>query len=60
MYKRQLTVRNTLRPRCLGDNEKSGTGLKNLAARYAFLTEKPLAINQENGEYVVTLPLLTL
>ena len=55
-----LTVRNTLRPRRLGDNEKSGTGLKNLAARYAFLTDKPLVIGQDSGEFVVTLPLLIL
>ncbi|MBF9237203.1 histidine kinase [Hymenobacter sp. BT683] len=55
-----LTVRNTLRPRRLNDGEKSGLGLKNLAARYAFLTDKPIVINPENGEFVVTLPLLTL
>ena len=55
-----LTVRNTLRPRRLGDNEKSGTGLKNLAARYAFLTDKPLVIGQDSGEFIVTLPLLIL
>ena len=57
---RTLTVRNTLRLRRLGDNEKSGTGLKNLAARYAFLTDKPLVIGQDSGEFVVTLPLLIL
>ena len=55
-----LTVRNTLRPRRLAPGESSGRGLKNLAARYAFLTDKPLVIGEEAGEFVVTLPLLKL
>ena len=55
-----LTVRNTLRPRRLAPCEASGLGLKNLAARYAFLTDKPLMIGQEGNEFVATLPLLTL
>ena len=53
-----LTVRNTRRPRRLAPGESSGRGLANLAARYAFLTDKPLAIDEEAGEFVVTLPLL--
>lgn len=55
-----LTVRNTLRPRRLAPGESSGLGLKNLLARYAFLTDKPLVIKEENGEFAVALPLLTL
>ncbi len=55
-----LTVRNTLRPRRLGPGESLGMGLKNLAARYAFLTGRPLAVGEEAGEFVVTLPLLTV
>ena len=55
-----LTVRNTLRPRRLAPGESSGRGLKNLAARYAFLTDKPLVIGEEAGEFVVTLPLLVI
>ncbi len=55
-----LTVRNTLRPRCLGPGESLGMGLKNLAARYAFLTARPLAVGEEAGEFVVTLPLLVI
>jgi len=55
-----LTVRNTLRPRRLAPGESSGFGLKNLAARYAFLTSKPLTIGEEAGEFVVSLPLLVL
>ena len=55
-----LTVRNTRRPRRLAPGESSGRGLANLAARYAFLTDKPLAIGEANGEFVVTLPLLVI
>ena len=55
-----LTVRNTLRPRRLAPGESSGRGLANLAARYAFLTDKPLVFGVEAGEFVVTLPLLVL
>ena len=57
---RTLTVRNTRRPRRLAPGEASGLGLKNLAARYAFLTAKPVAVGEEAGEFVVTLPLLTM
>ncbi|MDO7848093.1 histidine kinase [Hymenobacter sp. M29] len=55
-----LTVRNTRRPRRLAPGESSGQGLKNLSARYAFLTDKPVAIGEEAGEFVVTLPLLVI
>jgi len=55
-----LTVRNTLRPRRLAPGESSGRGLKNLAARYAFLTDEPLVISEDAGEFVVALPLLKL
>lgn len=55
-----LTVRNTRRPRRLAPGESSGRGLANLAARYAFLTDKPVVSGEENGEFVVTLPLLVV
>jgi len=55
-----LTVRNTLRPRPLSAAEQSGTGLQNLAARYAFLTSKPVVFGPQGDEYVVVLPLLSL
>ncbi|GAB3849163.1 hypothetical protein GCM10028822_13140 [Hymenobacter terrigena] len=55
-----LMVRNTRRPRRLAPGESSGRGLANLAARYAFLTDKPVVSGEENGEFVVTLPLLVL
>ena len=55
-----LTVRNTLRPRRLAANETSGRGLANLRARYAFLTDRPVAAGPVGGEFVVTLPLLAI
>ena len=55
-----LTVRNTRRPRRLAPGESSGRGLANLAARYAFLTDKPLTAGEEGEEFVVTLPLLVI
>jgi hypothetical protein len=55
-----LTVRNTLRPRRLAPGESSGRGLQNLAARYAFLTDRPVKMGEEAGEFVVSLPLLVL
>ena len=57
---RTLTVRNTLRPRRLAPGEASGLGLKNLMARYAFLSDRPVVAGEQAGEFVVTLPLLTL
>ena len=55
-----LTVRHPLRPRPLPPGEASGRGLQNLAARYAFLTPRPLQAGPQAGEFVATLPLLTL
>ena len=55
-----LTVRNTRRPRRLGPGESSGRGLANLAARYAFMTDKPVVSGEEHGDFVVTLPLLVI
>ncbi len=57
---RTLTVRNPRHPRRLAPGEASGLGLKNLAARYAFLTDRPLSVRAEADEFIVTLPLLTL
>lgn len=56
----QLTIRNTLRPRRLSPEETSGLGLRNLQARYAFLTKQPMLIQPTATEFVVTLPLLEI
>lgn len=57
---RTLTVRHLLRPRRLAPGEASGVGLHNLAARYAFLTDTPLAIGPTGNEFVATIPLLVI
>ncbi|WP_375419004.1 sensor histidine kinase [uncultured Hymenobacter sp.] len=57
---RTLTVRNTRRPRRLAPGEASGRGLENLAARYAFFTDKLLAFGPVGEEFVVVLPLLAM
>ncbi|MCA8829301.1 sensor histidine kinase [Hymenobacter pini] len=55
-----LTVRNSRHARRLADGESAGVGLKNLRARYAFLTARPVLVEQSKAEFTVTLPLLEL
>ncbi len=57
---RTLAVRNTRRPRALAPGEASGLGLKNLAARYAFFTDKKVEVGEQDGDFVVVLPLLEI
>ncbi|UOR07574.1 histidine kinase [Hymenobacter aerilatus] len=57
---RELRVANTLRPRTVAAAESTGLGLRNLQARYGFLTEQPVRIERTATEFVVALPLLTL
>jgi len=56
----QLVVRNTLQPRRLAPGESTGLGLKNLEARYGFLTQQPVAVEKTEQEFIVTLPVLEL
>ncbi|MET4108219.1 histidine kinase [Hymenobacter sp. UYP22] len=55
-----LTVRNTRHARRLPEGESTGLGLKNLQARYAFLTTRPVLIEASDAEFAVVLPLLEL
>jgi len=57
---RTLTVRNSRQARRLAEGESMGVGLKNLQARYAFLTPRPVLIEASETEFAVTLPLLEL
>ncbi len=57
---RRLTVRNSRRPRRLAEGESTGLGLRNLTARYAFLTTQPLTITETATEFIVTLPVLEM
>jgi two-component system LytT family sensor kinase len=52
-----ITVLNPVRPRHT-QREKSGTGLKNLCARYKLLTGRDLLIENGNTIFSVTLPLV--
>ncbi len=53
-----LVVRNALRPRP-SPEPSTGTGLKNIISRYALLTERPVWAGENEGEFVVRVPLLT-
>ncbi|RPD47666.1 hypothetical protein DNI29_09445 [Hymenobacter sediminis] len=57
---RTLAVRNIRRPRRLPDGESTGLGLKNLRARYAFLTSQPVLVEESDTEFGVVLPVLEL
>ena len=57
---RQLVVRNALRHRRVPADESTGLGLRNLSARYAFLTSRPVTVEKSATDFMVTLPLLTL
>ena len=57
---RTLSVRNTRRPRPLAPGEASGRGLQNLAARYAFFTDKKVEAGAQGDDFVVVLPLLII
>ncbi len=52
-----IWVRNTLRPK-LNTGESTGTGLANLRARYRLLVDKAPDVRQEQGNFVVGLPLI--
>lgn len=52
-----LVVQNRLQTRP-SPAESTGIGLQNIQNRYALLTDKPVRAGEENGEFVVKLPLL--
>ncbi|HEX8396836.1 MAG TPA: sensor histidine kinase [Pyrinomonadaceae bacterium] len=54
-----LLVENNIRAKPQ-TRETSGTGLENLKARYAFLTEQPVEIRREADVFSVKIPLLKL
>jgi two-component system LytT family sensor kinase len=52
-----LRVANRIQPRPARE-ESTGIGLQNIINRYHLLTERPVWVGEENGEFVVKLPLL--
>ena len=55
-----LRVWNTLRPKIGREDLQTGTGLDNLRARYALLSDETIIIQQEGESFSVQLPLLKL
>lgn len=55
----ELVVRNTLQPK-ISTEPSSKTGLKNIEERYAITTGKTIKVEQNNQEFVVHLPLVTI
>ncbi len=53
----ELIVRNRIQPR--DDHEPStGIGLQNIINRYSLLTSQPVWVGEEQGEFVVRIPLI--
>ncbi len=52
-----ITVRNKMQPK-LSKEKGEGVGLINITKRYGLLTDRLVKYGVENGEFVVTLPLL--
>jgi len=53
----ELTVTNPLRPK-MSKEKPNGMGLANISKRYQLATNKKISYGEENGMFVVTLPLL--
>ena len=52
-----LIVRNRIQPREELENS-TGFGLQNIVNRYQLLTPRPVWVGEQNGEFVVRIPLL--
>jgi len=53
-----IYVRNTLQKKNIIKEAGSGIGLSNIKARYEFLSEVPVDVQEENNEFKVGLPLI--
>lgn len=53
-----LVIKNNLNVRVAPD--ATGTGLKNIRERYAHLSDRQMIVQQENGHFIVKLPLIKL
>jgi hypothetical protein len=52
-----ITIRNNFQPK-LSKEKGEGLGLINIRNRYTLLTKRQMSYGVENGQYIVTLPLL--
>ena len=53
----ELVISNPLH-RKLSTEKRNGMGLANISKRYSLITDRPVTYGEENGNYVVRLPLL--
>lgn len=53
----ELVISNPLQ-RKLSTEKRNGMGLANISKRYSLITDRPVTYGEENGNYVVRLPLL--
>ena len=53
-----LVIKNNVQPKNVV-KESSGVGLENIKQRYFLLTDRPVEVKQEKGEFKVAIPLLT-
>lgn len=56
----QLVVSNNLQRKNISQIQHVGVGLENIKARYQFLTESPVTIEETKSTFTITLPLLNL
>ncbi|MFY0591527.1 sensor histidine kinase [Roseivirga sp.] len=54
-----LIVKNNLQKKNIPIEESAGVGLKNIIARYDFLSEQKVEIQETTSEFIVKLPLLS-
>lgn len=54
----RLVIKNNVQPKNVV-KESSGVGLENIKQRYFLLTDRPVEVKQEKGEFEVAIPLLT-
>lgn len=56
--KKTVMVTNEIRPKFAKQIPSTGTGLENLTTRYHLLTQTSVKISQDNGQFLVILPLI--
>lgn len=54
-----IVIKNEIRPKMTPQNS-TGTGLKNLNARYELVTNKSIQINENQGAFEIRLPLIKM
>lgn len=53
----ELVISNPLQPK-ISTEKRNGMGLANISKRYSLVTDRTVSYGEENGHYVVRLPLL--